>query len=188
MNPKKKKRGGVGGKRRPGLPFSRNPRAGRRGNPRVSGRFGRGPRRPNRLEPERVQAEQEALHEAATNGGGVRSPRPDSRQTALPQHAGGGGGGGGDHQNDGRTRRESQAVTSPRGHRREEILNPRTPAPPLPAPPPGRRRRRRRRGGGGQVGRRGGGWGLGGIYSVSFRLVWFGSLGLRRAGRGRVYR
>jgi hypothetical protein len=68
---KKKKRKGWEGKRRRGHPFSRNPRAGRRGNTRASGGFGRGPRRPNRLEPERVQAEQEALHEAATNGGGV---------------------------------------------------------------------------------------------------------------------
>uniref|UniRef100_A0A0A9CHV3 Uncharacterized protein n=1 Tax=Arundo donax TaxID=35708 RepID=A0A0A9CHV3_ARUDO len=55
-----KPRKGRVGERRPEI--SRNLRGGRR-VPRASERFGGSPRRPERLEPEGIQAEQESLHE-----------------------------------------------------------------------------------------------------------------------------
>lgn len=66
------------GGRRPGI-FG-NPRA-RGGFPRASEGFGGGPRRPERLEPERVKAEQETLHKTEGGGGEGRS-RADGRSSS----------------------------------------------------------------------------------------------------------
>jgi hypothetical protein len=83
--------------------------------PRASEGFGGSPRRPERLEPERVKAEQEPLHKTEGGGGKARScaddrsssrkpPEKFSEVTARKVGGGGGGGGRGDRRRrDGRT-------------------------------------------------------------------------------------